>query len=154
MVKRWGLLLGASALVAGCASPPPAALVRGEEARAQVMATERAFAKTMADRDLKAFGSFLAEETVFFSGPKPLHGKQAVIDFWARFYNGPKAPFSWEPDNVEVLEGGTLAHSSGPVYAPDGKLGSRFNSIWRQEAPGVWRIVFDKGSPVCDCEKK
>jgi len=29
-----------------------------------------------------------------------------------------------------------------------------FTSIWRMEAPGVWRIVFDKGNPECDCEKK
>jgi len=28
-----------------------------------------------------------------------------------------------------------------------GKPIARFNSIWRQEAPGVWRIVFDKGQP-------
>ena len=38
----------------------------------QVEDTERAFAKTMADRDLEAFESFLAEETVFFSGQTPL----------------------------------------------------------------------------------
>jgi len=28
-----------------------------------------------------------------------------------------------------------------------------FSSIWRQESPGVWRIVFDKGNPECDCAK-
>lgn len=58
-------------------------------------------------------------------------------------------PFSWEPDVVEVLESGTLALSSGPVLDPAGKLIGRFNSIWRREAPGVWRIVFDRGSEVC-----
>ena len=39
---------------------------------------------------------------------------------------------------------------SGPwrrVRDPDGKVIGRFNSIWRQEAPGRWRVVFDKGSP-------
>jgi len=25
--------------------------------------------------------------------------------------------------------------------------------LWRQEAPGIWRIIFDKGEPVCDCAK-
>jgi ketosteroid isomerase-like protein len=33
------------------------------------------------------------------------------------------------------------------VRDPDGKVIGRFNSVWRQEAPGVWRVVFDKGSP-------
>jgi hypothetical protein len=45
-----------------------------------------------------------------------------------------------------VLDSGTLALSSGPVRSPDGKVFARFNSIWRLEAPGVWRVVFDKGS--------
>jgi len=122
--------------------------------REQVLATERAFAKTMAERDHRAFTSFLADETVFFTGPKPLHGKQAVADVWKRFYDKPDAPFSWEPDEVEVLASGTLAHSSGPVRNPAGKVVARFNSVWRQESPGVWRIVFDKGCELCaECAK-
>ena len=141
----------ACAFLAGCATqappPPPAA------AREQVFAVERAFAKTMADRDHRAFTSFLSEETVFFSGPEPLHGKQKVADWWVRFYAKPEAPFSWEPDAVEVLASGTLALSSGPVRDPAGKVFARFNSIWRWEPPGQWRIVFDKGSDVCDCPK-
>jgi hypothetical protein len=24
---------------------------------------------------------------------------------------------------------------------------ARFNSIWRLEAPGRWRVIFDNGSP-------
>ena len=34
-----------------------------------------------------------------------------------------------------------------------GKLIATFTSVWRQESPGVWRIVFDKGNEVCDCAK-
>ena len=29
-----------------------------------------------------------------------------------------------------------------------------FTSVWRLEAPGTWRIVFDKGNDVCDCAPK
>jgi ketosteroid isomerase-like protein len=119
--------------------------------REQVFATERAFAKTMADRDHRAFTSFLADEAVFFSAAQALRGKQAVADAWKRFYEKPDAPFSWEPDEVEVLPSGTLAHSSGPVRDRAGRVVARFNSVWRQEAPGVWRIVFDKGCERCDC---
>ena len=112
----------------------------------QVFQTERAFAKTMADRDHAAFATFLAEETVFFSGPVPLRGKAAVAAWWKRFYEQPEAPFSWEPERVEVLDSGTLALTTGPVRDPSGKLTGSFTSIWRQEKPGVWRIVFDKGN--------
>jgi len=116
----------------------------------QVVDTERSFARTMADRDHAAFTTFLSEEAVFFSGPNPLRGKQQVADWWRRYYEKPDAPFSWEPEQVEVLGSGTLALSSGPVHDSKGKLVGRFTSIWRLESPGVWRIIFDKGNEVCD----
>jgi uncharacterized protein (TIGR02246 family) len=122
----------------------------------QVADAERAFAKTMADRDHAAFASFLSEEAVFFSGPtKVLRGRQQVAEGWKPLYEKPSAPFSWKPEKVEVLDSGTLALSSGPVQDPSGKLVGTFTSIWRLEAPGQWRVVFDKGCDVCqECEKK
>jgi ketosteroid isomerase-like protein len=123
------------------------------ELKQQVADTERAFAATMAKRDHQAFTSFLADEAVFFNGPKVLRGKETVAAEWKALYEKPEAPFSWEPDQVEVLDSGTLAHSSGPVRDPQGRIVSRFNSVWRLESPGKWRIVFDKGERVCDCKK-
>ena len=131
------------AFLSGCAGtqqkPDPAALEK------QVADTERAFAKTMANRDHAAFVTFLSEETVFFSDKGPLRGRQPVADDWKRFYEDEEAPFSWEPEQVQVLESGTLALTSGPVRDPDGKVFATFTSIWRLEAPGTWRIIFDKG---------
>jgi ketosteroid isomerase-like protein len=115
----------------------------------QVMAAERAFAKTMADRDHAAFADQLSDEAIFFNGEEPIRGKDAVVAAWKPFYDGPDAPFSWEPDRVEVIESGTLALSTGPVRDPSGKVIGRFNSIWRRDSSGAWRVVFDKGSPVC-----
>jgi ketosteroid isomerase-like protein len=120
----------------------------------QVADTERAFAKTMADRDYAAFKSFLADDAVFFAGNKPLRGKQTVADTWRRYYEKPQAPFSWKPEQVEVLDSGTLALSTGPVHNAEGKHVATFTSIWRLQSPGVWRIVFDKGNDVCDCGKQ
>jgi ketosteroid isomerase-like protein len=119
----------------------------------QVADTERAFARSMAERDHAAFARFLSEQAVFWS-PEVTRGKAAVAAAWKRFYDGPKAPFSWEPDDVQVLADGTLAHSTGPVRNPEGKVVSRFSSIWRQESPGVWRIVFDRGSPLSAADRK
>ena len=116
-----------------------------------VRAVERAFAKTMADRSHTAFVAFLSDETVFMpEGAAALRGKPAVAAAWKRFYDAPQAPFSWEPDTVEVLDSGTLALSTGPVRDAQGKRVGTFNSVWRKENGG-WKIVFDKGCPQCEC---
>ncbi len=118
-------------------------------AKEQVIATERAFAKTMAQRDQPGFAKFISAQAVFFSGEQPTRGKAKVIERWSNYFKDPKAPFSWEPATVEVLESGNLALSSGPVLDPAGKLIGTFTSIWRLEAPNTWRIVFDKGNDAC-----
>jgi hypothetical protein len=41
--------------------------------------------------------------------------------------------------------------SSGPVRDPAGHQIGTFNSIWRLERDGRWRVVFDKGCEVCNC---
>jgi ketosteroid isomerase-like protein len=117
--------------------------------RQQVEDTEKAFAATMARRDHAGFMKFLSSEAIFISGESALRGKEQVADAWAAYFSGPDAPFSWQPQTVEVLDSGTLALSSGPVKNSQGEVVATFNSIWRQEAPGEWRIVFDKGSRAC-----
>jgi len=119
-----------------------------EALKRQVADTERAFARSMAERDHAAFTRHLSAQAVFFGGPAVLNGKAAVAAGWQRFFQTKEAPFSWEPDQVEVTSDGLLAHSSGPVRNPAGQPIARFNSVWRLEAPGVWRIVFDKGQPL------
>jgi ketosteroid isomerase-like protein len=74
-----------------------------------------------------------------------------VTERWKRYFDGSKAPFSWAPDTVEVLDSGTLAMTSGPVRDPEGKRIGTFNSVWRRERSGQWKIVLDNGCPACDC---
>ena len=139
------LVLAPTPAVTGSAD----ALSAKQNLQQQVATTERAFAKTMADRDLPAFGRFVSQEAVFISGAKSLRGRQQVIDGWRKLYAGPSAPFSWEPQTVEVLDSGQLALSSGPVHDAAGKIVGKFTSIWRLEAPNTWRIIFDSGCDVC-----
>src|SRR5512140_3748811 len=136
--------------VAAAAAPQT---TRIDSLTAQVRATEAAFARTMADRKLDAFGSYVSDEAIF-GGKNALRGKAAVVTAWKRFFEGDAAPFSWEPEIVEVLDSGTLALSSGPVKDPTGKQIGTFNSIWRRGPDGAWKIIFDKGCPPCDCPEK
>ncbi|HYN04016.1 MAG TPA: nuclear transport factor 2 family protein [Vicinamibacteria bacterium] len=117
---------------------------------AKVRAREAAFAKSMADRDHAAFATFVSEEALFM-GRAVLRGRQAVAEGWKPYFEGPKAPFSWQPDRVEVIDSGTLAFSTGPVFDPEGKRTGTFNSTWRLEKDGEWRVVLDSGCPPCSC---
>ena len=152
MKRRHALLattLPGAALAAS--TPAPAWLSTEEQARrkADVTATETAFAASMAARDPKAFQSFLAPDTVFGMGRNPAMGIEAVMKVWLPFFEGAKAPFSWKPDFVMLAPPGELAYSSGPVFNPEGKLINRFHSTWRRKAAGGWEIVFDQGEAVC-----
>lgn len=117
----------------------------------QVFAAESAFAASMAQRDAKAFARFVADEAIFFGDTAVMRGKAAVMEGWKRYFAGTAAPFSWKPDVIEVLSSGTLAISNGPVFDPSGQQVATFSSIWRREPDGAWRIIFDKGAPLCKC---
>jgi ketosteroid isomerase-like protein len=145
------LALGAALAPAQPASAAPRA---PRDRAAEVRFAERAFAKTMADRDLKSFGGYIATEGVFFGRKGATRGRAAIVEDWKRFFEGAEAPFSWEPETVEVLKSGKLALSSGPVKDPKGALIGTFSTIWRLEPDGKWRVVFDKGCPVCEPETK
>jgi len=146
-MKQGGWLVGAL-LACGLASATAAEPV--EALAAKVRAREAAFAKTMADRDHAAFATFVSEEALFM-GRAVLRGRKAVAEGWKPYFEGPKAPFSWQPDRVEVTDSGTLAFSTGPVFDPEGKRTGTFNSTWRLEKDGEWRVVLDSGCPPCSC---
>jgi ketosteroid isomerase-like protein len=143
----WLALLLLPALSAAAAGTvlSPAELARRSEA---VRATERAFARTMADRDLAAFTRFIAPDAVFMDGTAASRGAEAVVAGWRDLFKGTPAPFSWEPEVIEVLPTGQLALSSGPVRNAKGERTGTFYSVWRRERDGTWRIVLDHG---CSC---
>ena len=142
-------MLQRSVLIAALllAATSAAAQSQLEARRAEVFAAERAFARSMAERDFAAFGRYVADDTVFFSGTTAQRGRDAVLAAWRPFFDGTTAPFSWEPDQVEVLASGELALSTGLVKNPEGVVTARFNSIWQRQPDGRWLVIFDKGSP-------
>jgi ketosteroid isomerase-like protein len=114
----------------------------------QVRATEIAFAKTLADRDVKAFTRMIAPDVIWLADAT-LRGPEQVLTRWQKYFDAAPPPFSWAPEIVEVQAGGKLALSTGPVLGPDGKRIATYTSIWRREPDGQWRIIFDRGAPAC-----
>jgi ketosteroid isomerase-like protein len=153
-MRRLYVILIATALVVFASSVLALTVDERTKLEADVRAAETAFAKTMADRDHTAFARFVADDAVFFGRASVNRGKQAVVESWRGLFDGPKAPFSWSSESAVVLDSGALAHSSGPVYGEDGKRFGTFNSIWRRERDGTWKVVFDKGCDYCEEKAK
>jgi len=103
----------------------------------------------MADRDVTAFAGFISSEAVFLSGSAPLRGRDAIVAGWTPFFQEETPPFSWEPETVVVLDSGDLALSTGPVFDKEGTKVAIFTTTWRQEQPGQWHVVFDRGNKAC-----
>jgi ketosteroid isomerase-like protein len=107
----------------------------------QVEAAERAFAADGLALGVKrSFLKHMADDAIIFT-PAPTNARA--------FYEsradeaGPK--LEWWPAWVVAAKSGDLALSTGPSFF-DGKPGGWFSSIWRKDADGVWRWIYDGGS--------
>ena len=90
-----------------------------------------------------------------FVGDGVSRGPEAVAAAWSVFFAADGPRIKWRPQIVEVLEDGTLALSRGPyvmtVTDADGvetEHWGTFNSVWRLQDDGSWKVVFDAGSPA------
>ncbi len=119
--------------------------------RQAVLCAEVGFSRSVEHRDLAAFMSFLDPEVRFVTG-NVSRGPEEVGQGWANFFkeDGPK--IRWRPLIVEVVAGGTLAINRGPYrqtsISDDGKVSvawGTFNSTWRLNADGEWKVLFDAG---------
>ena len=139
-MKRIGIAI--LALVSAAAAADPADEVRCREI---------GFSKSIESKDIEAFKTFLDADARFVSN-RVRRGVDEISEGWSNFTSEDGPSIRWRPVYVEVLDGGDLALSRG-VYeatskADDGSetrsYGS-FNSVWRLNDDGVWRVVFDAG---------
>ena len=118
----------------------------------EVRCREIGFSQSVEHQDLAAFGSFIDADARFVGGTV-LRGVADITAAWAVFFQDNGPTIKWRPQIVEVLEDGKLALSRGPYRTlsrdAEGKLIEQwgtFNSVWRQNADGEWRVVFDAGN--------
>jgi ketosteroid isomerase-like protein len=122
----------------------------------QVRAAEVAFARSVAEKDRAAFAAAIDPDAVFVGGGGATVGRERIVAEWGAFF-APDAPeFRWRPELVELSGDGQLALTRGPWTmkgtGPDGSPFERsgtFNSVWRRQADGGWRVVFDAGCDPC-----
>jgi len=120
-----------------------------------VRQAELAFAGTVAANDPEKFAAMIDADAVFV-GAEVTRGRTAIVESWKAFFGAERPQFVWRPEIVELSGDGTLGMTRGPWTmkgkGPDGKPFERsgtFNSIWRRQPDGSWKIVFDMGCPGC-----
>jgi ketosteroid isomerase-like protein len=117
-----------------------------------VRCREIAFSLSVEKRDVAAFSSFIDVDARFVGGSIS-RGPVEVTAAWSVFFADDGPEIKWRPQYIEVLEDGKLALSRGPYRMitrdPEGKATEHwgtFNSVWRTQTDGTWKIVFDAGS--------
>ena len=132
--------------LAGCASgehleDSPAA------APIAVIQAERDFAADAAARGwTAAFRTWAAPEAITLS-PDPVNAQQNLAQIPG---DGAKT-LDWRPAFAGVSRSGELGFTTGPfqIRGREGIVGHYF-TVWRQEADGNWKWIFDGGTDVAD----
>lgn len=122
----------------------------------QILESDAAFARSVADKNREKFLSFIADVTTFNGGTaNELHGREAVMNAWSDFFAPDGPTLSWTPLNGEVVGAGDVGYTTGrSVYrqkAADGNITERrgnYITVWRKQSDGSWKVVFDTGSTL------
>ena len=119
-----------------------------------VRCLEVAFSQSAETRSLEQFTAFLDPDARFV-GSTVQRGPAAIADAWKIFFQVEGPRIRWRPKFVEVLENGELALTRGPwLIVTTNENGDTteqwgtFNTIWRLNESGDWKVVFDAGSPA------
>lgn len=119
--------------------------------RQEVLCAEVGFSRSVEDRNLAGFIGYLDPEARFVTA-RVARGPEEIAQAWAGFFEPDGPQMRWRPAIVEVVADGTLAISRGPyrltTVGDDGELArawGRFNSTWRRNERGEWRVLFDAG---------
>jgi len=117
-----------------------------------VQCREIGFSKSAESRDADLFVSFIDADARFV-GNSAMRGTAEIVEAWNIFFTEDGPSIKWRPQFVEVLEDGKLALTRGPyrmITTDDEGVATEhwgtFNSVWRLQADGSWKVVFDAGS--------
>jgi ketosteroid isomerase-like protein len=133
------------AFVAAVAAVACLALAEIPPALTALIESERAFAQMSVDKGTRdAFLQYLADESLLFT-PGPSPGKMY-------YRNRPALPtqLRWAPEFADISASGDLGYTSGPYEirktAAEPPTGfGHFNSIWRIQKDGTWKVEVDLG---------
>ncbi len=138
-LPRWGRNFSLALVFTLLASPSLAAPADP----APVVAAERAFAADGLKLGIRA--SFLAH-----SAPDAIVFRPDPVNAQATYRSAPDdaggPPLVWWPLKAGIARSGDLGFTTGP-FTYDGKPGGSYFTVWKRQADGTWKWIFDGGPP-------
>jgi ketosteroid isomerase-like protein len=143
-------------LVAACAPATPAFPDFDPDAvRASLIAADEAFAAATAERGLEGWMAAFDSSAVQMDPDKPFTPGVAFIRAaMAPAFTDTTFRLTWQPTMAFASAAGDLGYTLGiwqsRHYTADGKghiSTGKYVTIWRKQADGSWKVVFDGGNP-------
>lgn len=120
-----------------------------------IVEAERAFAKDGYDLGFKA--SFLkhsADEAIVLA-PGPVNAHETISTEPDPDPNAPRQHLIWWPLWAGIAKSGDLGFTTGPFAIDEKRIGHYF-TVWKKQADGGWKWVFDAGvgaDPAAEAEQ-
>jgi len=118
-----------------------------------VRCAEIALSQALESQDQAKFASLIDKDARFVGGPVR-RGVDEIVEAWSGYFREGGDKIVWRPMVTEVIDSGDLALSRGPFRLTwvdeDGQenvVWGYFNSTWRLNDNGEWRVLFDAGGP-------
>jgi ketosteroid isomerase-like protein len=128
---------------------------RAEPASATALEdADRAFAADSATRGAEAWAAVFAPDGVIWRrGQPPAVGPQAIGESMQRAFADPEILLAWEPVGGVLAPAGDMGFTVGcyqlvrrkPGLSPVREESGTYVTIWRRQADGSWKVVFDTG---------
>ncbi len=118
----------------------------------EIVETEHSFALMAAEEGIsKAFMAYAAEDAVLMRNNKLVIGKENLSELFESQVSKPRdEKLSWKPDFVDVSSSGDLGYTYGKfTYSFTDSTGTTienegvFHTVWKRQADGSWRFVWD-----------
>lgn len=143
------VILGIFVSLSGCGGEA----VDTEKAKAELMATDRAFAEeSVASNAAEAFRKYLAEDAIQMpTGGEPIVGRDKIYENMNR--SAQNYTLNWSPERAEVAKSGDMGWTWGwytmsytDANGETRQSRGKYLNIWKKMPDGTWKVAVDMGN--------
>lgn len=117
----------------------------------EIILAEKNFANMAIEHGVsEAFLNYAASDAVLMRNDKLIKGKSEIRRYFEHTANAASFSLTWTPDYVDVAQSGDMAYTYGKyVFTSTDSQGKdiiregAFHTVWKRQANGEWKFVWD-----------